>query len=86
MKSKANIPIFKGSKKHLKSLLGEKFLPTYCFFAKSTLRSHFPAFCCVIHGFLPFLFTSTGSKKIDLLHKNIAERKKHFKVKTEEDI
>ncbi len=33
---------------------------------------------CLVHGLMPFLFTSTGSRTIALLHdRMIAHRKKH---------
>lgn len=35
-------------------------------------------FACLVHGLAPFLFTSTGSRTIALLHdRMIANRKKH---------
>ncbi len=53
---------------HMRSALG---------FSLTMIRG---AFCCAIHAFLPFLFTTTGSSAIEDLHRRMIRQRSRLPV------
>ena len=55
---------------HLRTALG---------FSLTMIRS---AVCCAIHAFLPFLFTTTGSRAIEDLHRRMVRQRSRLPITT----
>ena len=60
--------------------VGMTYLQHFVFAFSVTFKLMIAAFCCSVHAFLPFLFTTTTSGIVRDLHEKIGDRSNHQNI------